>query len=55
MCRQATCLDCRKPTWAGCGAHVEDVLGDVTESERCDCGVAGEQASGLIARMSGAK
>jgi hypothetical protein len=37
MCRRTTCEQCGKPTWAGCGAHVEMVLGDVPKSERCHC------------------
>lgn len=35
MCRKVTCKECGKPTWAGCGAHVEQVLGDVPTAERC--------------------
>lgn len=35
MCRQVKCKQCGKPTWAGCGAHVEQVLGHVPKSERC--------------------
>ena len=37
MCRVVTCKECKKPTWAGCGAHVEQVLGHVPKSERCQC------------------
>lgn len=37
MCRRTTCRKCGKPSWAGCGAHVEVVLGDVPKSERCRC------------------
>lgn len=37
MCRRVMCNKCGKPGWAGCGAHVEQVLGDVPESERCRC------------------
>jgi hypothetical protein len=37
MCRRTTCKSCGKPNWAGCGAHVEQVLGDVPKSERCRC------------------
>lgn len=33
-----TCKQCGKPSWAGCGAHVDMVLGDVPRSERCRCG-----------------
>ncbi len=42
MCRVLTCDRCARPTWAGCGAHVEQVLGHVPKSERCHCH---EQAS----------
>ena len=38
MCRRVTCKQCGKPSWAGCGAHVDMVLGDVPPSERCRCG-----------------
>jgi len=35
MCRAVTCPRCGKPSWEGCGAHVEEVLGHVPEAERC--------------------
>ena len=37
MCRRVSCSTCGKPSWAGCGAHVEQVLGNVPRSERCQC------------------
>lgn len=37
MCRAVTCRTCNKPTWAGCGAHVEQVLGHVAKADRCTC------------------
>jgi hypothetical protein len=37
MCRRVTCSTCGKPTFAGCGMHVEQVLGDVPPAERCKC------------------
>lgn len=37
MCRRVSCSKCGKPSWAGCGAHVEQVLGNVPRSERCQC------------------
>lgn len=37
MCRRVTCERCGKPTYAGCGMHVEQVLGDVPKAERCTC------------------
>jgi len=37
MCRRVECRKCGKPTWAGCGAHVEQVIGDVPPADRCRC------------------
>lgn len=37
MCSRITCETCRKPSYAGCGAHVEQVLGNVPKDERCKC------------------
>jgi len=37
MCRRVQCNQCKKPTYAGCGAHVEAVLRDVPAPERCRC------------------
>ncbi len=35
MCRAVTCKSCGKPTWVGCGEHVEQVLGSVPVEDRC--------------------
>jgi len=37
MCRQVTCRSCSKTTWAGCGQHVQQVMGSVPKNERCSC------------------
>ena len=37
MCRAITCKKCKRPSWAGCGAHVEMVLGHVPPADRCQC------------------
>ncbi len=37
MCRRVECPSCNKPTFAGCGMHVEQVLSDVPREKRCDC------------------
>jgi hypothetical protein len=37
MCRRVECRKCGRPTFAGCGAHVEQVLGDVPIAQRCQC------------------
>ncbi|CAG7607190.1 hypothetical protein LEUCIP111803_00998 [Leucobacter soli] len=37
MCARITCPTCGKPTWAGCGNHIEEALRGVPEDERCHC------------------
>ena len=37
MCYKTTCTKCNKPTWAGCGNHIETALKDVPEQDRCKC------------------
>lgn len=37
MCRRITCPNCQKPSFAGCGMHVEQVLTDVPKEKRCQC------------------
>ena len=37
MCRRIDCRKCGRPTFAGCGMHVEQVLGNVPRGQRCQC------------------
>jgi hypothetical protein len=37
MCQRVRCSKCGKPTFVGCGRHVEQVLGDVPVTDRCHC------------------
>jgi len=37
MCVRVTCQSCAKPTYTGCGQHIESVLGDVPTAARCQC------------------
>lgn len=37
MCAEVTCKKCGRPSWRGCGQHVEQVLGHVAPTERCRC------------------
>jgi hypothetical protein len=37
MCRRLECSKCGRPSYAGCGAHVEQVLAGVPPAERCHC------------------
>lgn len=56
MCRRVNCNHCGKPSWAGCGAHVESVLGGIPQNERCQCKSNASQPSnnsGLLSRLFG--
>lgn len=44
MCRRVQCPTCKRPTFAGCGAHIEQVLGDVPVAERCRCNESAKDA-----------
>lgn len=37
MCTRITCRTCKRPTYRGCGAHVEQVLAGVPKEDRCSC------------------
>ncbi len=37
MCVRIECKSCGKPTYAGCGAHVDQVLRGVPDTARCKC------------------
>ena len=37
MCRRILCELCQKPTYAGCGKHVDQVLRGVPHEDRCHC------------------
>lgn len=41
MCSEVTCRQCGRPSWKGCGQHVDQVLGHVALEERCQCKVQG--------------
>lgn len=51
MCSRVTCKQCGKPTWSGCGAHIETVLRGVPEKKRCKC--PRPQRTGLLAFLFG--
>ena len=35
MCSLVMCNQCKKPTWSGCGEHVEQALAGIVEEDRC--------------------
>lgn len=56
MCRRVDCRKCGRPTYAGCGMHVEQVLGSVPPAERCRCreekaAASGNAPAGLRSRL----
>lgn len=56
MCQRITCASCGRPSFRGCGRHVESVLGDVPPAARCRCAEKKPEAQasgpGFIARMA---
>ncbi len=44
MCHRVKCRRCGKTTWAGCGAHVQQVMASVPQEKRCNC-TASEKAA----------
>lgn len=52
MCRRIVCPQCKKPSYAGCGKHVEEVLGDVPPAERCRCASAQAVRPGPFATLA---
>jgi hypothetical protein len=52
MCQQVTCRTCGRPTWTGCGQHIEQALAGVPNAKRCQ-GHADEPARGLFASLFG--
>jgi hypothetical protein len=55
MCQKITCGTCDKPSWSGCGAHVEQILGDVAVEDRCACSAADQttKRGGFLSRLLG--
>jgi hypothetical protein len=52
MCRRVDCSRCGRPTYAGCGAHVEQVLASVPREERCRCREATAEKDPLLERRT---
>jgi hypothetical protein len=56
MCARTTCRTCKKPTWRGCGQHIEQALAGVPTSQRCQCALTKSDvssAAGLLTRIFG--
>lgn len=56
MCQRIQCSSCGKPTFAGCGRHIEQVLGDVKPEDRCPGHAKaekGEAKEGFLKKLFG--
>jgi len=52
MCSPAVCPTCKKVTWRGCGRHVDQVMRNVPDEQRCTCSERSERpASGVFSRL----
>jgi hypothetical protein len=47
MCQRISCKRCGKPTWRGCGRHIEEALRGVPPDQRCAC----PRPKSLLARL----
>lgn len=55
MCSKVICKSCGKPTWSGCGQHVEEALRGIPKSQRCQ-GHADEPVEpGFFSKLFGKK
>lgn len=52
---RTTCGTCSKATFAGCGAHLDRVLGDVAVDKLCSCAPLAEYVTKRQAAAGAAK
>jgi hypothetical protein len=55
MCHKTTCRKCQKPTWAGCGNHIEIALKGIPKSQRCQGHQNDPKEPGFFSKMFGKK
>lgn len=46
VCYPVTCPRCRKTTWDGCGAHVDQVMNAIPADRRCTCNSSSSPQTG---------
>ena len=51
MCSLVTCKICKKPTWSGCGEHIEDALAGIALADRCAGHVGKVKKVGILSRL----
>ena len=55
MCSQVMCHICKKPTWSGCGQHIEEALSNVAKKDRCQGHANDPKEPGFMSRLFGGK
>jgi hypothetical protein len=55
MCSRTICRKCGKPTWSGCGNHIEQALKGVAKKDRCQGHANDPVEPGFFAKMFGTK
>ena len=55
MCSRTTCRKCGKPTWSGCGNHIEQALQGVAKKDRCQGHANDPVEPGFFAKLFGGK
>ena len=51
MCSPATCSQCGKTTWTGCGNHIDQALAGVPKNQQCTCQEAAPSSESLLSRI----
>ena len=51
MCSKVICRQCKKPTWSGCGEHIEEALFGIAEADRCQGHEGQVQKSGIFSKL----
>jgi hypothetical protein len=55
MCSKIRCRKCGKPTWSGCGNHIEEALEGIPVSQRCQGHDNDPKQTGLFRKIFGRK
>ncbi len=53
MCSRTNCRKCGKPTWSGCGQHIEIALKGVVKKDRCQGHANDPKETGFFSKLFG--
>jgi hypothetical protein len=51
MCSRTTCRKCGKPSWSGCGQHIEIALQGVAKKDRCQGHANDPKGPGFLIKL----